>query len=288
MSEPSEASKKRPEKASKTSGLQLVVNSRDFHGMQMPKCLGLAIDYAKTILLSQRFLDKFTSLVIDCDYAKLEKALQEPYNLKLLARKSVIISYCCVHPQDQPNCIYLNPFMLHNLKERELNNTVSISDQVVFLTVKLVHEMSHLLYAKFSKELIIIPAKAYLDKIKYKTATMKEPVIREEFVEYSDLGEMMEKALFGGLFDITSSDIDSYMDLQRVGMYSSSGTLYGDYVNGEATLANFTNGSHEIILTEEFKSNKTPYFTKMPLEAEFYEGEEESSSYFDPTGNTRF
>lgn len=294
-------------KIQKTSALDLLIDPRNFHYMRMPACMQLAIDYAKPILLSKRFREVLISLIPNCDSSKLDKALQESYDIKLLSRKLVIVTYCCVHREEHPNTIFINPLLLHNLIERELTGTAPIDDQVVFLTVKLVHEMSHLLHGKCSTAAnILTPAKAYKDRVKYKTTTMREPAEKEEYVEYRDLGEMIEKELFGKLFEMKSADLTSYMDLQRVGVYSSLIALFGNYVDATATLANFTAGNYEIALLEEFKSNKTPCFTKMPLEGgnirmstptifgeEGEEGEEmagssSSSSFIDPTGNTRF
>ena len=47
---------------------------------------------------------------------------------------------------------------------------------------------------------------------------------------YEDLGEMMEKELFGGLIEAKSEN-PTFMSFEQVGLYASKHTKHGYYVN---------------------------------------------------------
>lgn len=268
--------------------------------MRQPSALAVAIEHTKTILLSNYYRSKFVDLVPECERNLFDAALEETYHIKLLSKKSVIVACCCVHRLDEPNTIFINPLLLHNLVERELTNSALVEDQTVFLVVKLVHEMSHLLHLKLSPSMQsrkVTLTKSFDDAYKIKCGDRKDPVVVQIPVDYTDFGEMIEKEVFGGLVELQAElpKEEGYMDLKRVGIYSSLKTLYGNYVDGTQTLENFSKGIFAVVQGEEFTSMKTPGNTRMlkpdsDINDRTTEEEEEEEEGFvfhrDPTGNT--
>lgn len=250
----------------------------DEHGpfAQAPTCFGIAIELAKKILSSKTYAETFAENVSDCDQESFDNGLKSTYYIKMASIKSCVTSYCWVTRQDPENetTVFFNPLLIMSLLLRQGNQS-TLDNQIIFVAVKLVHEISHILHWTSSNSLRtskkgVSSEKDFQDTIK--EVRKGNPVTYTKPVTYKDFGEIIEREVFGGLVELKSDNVDALMDLVRVGFYKSKETMYGKFVDSAATRQRFdrtrTKFFYLIETEEEFVSTSSPEFCRVKLQGE--------------------
>jgi len=226
--------------------------------------------------------------VTDCDRSSFYQALSEPYTIQMLREKDVVSAFACVRRICSPNTIFLHPFILINMLAREKDGSALVEQHEIFLTVKIVHEIVHLLHYKCSRSLRegtkVTPPKMIQDIFKIAEADGIKVVSRT--VKYNDLGEIFEKRIFGGMVEGKSIDgnDDLFMDIHKIGLYSSSETMFGSFVDGPATIAAFEQGNYLLVKRGEFVAQSKPIFTRVPMHKESARASRPDADVFDDRG----
>jgi hypothetical protein len=249
--------------------VDFVILSNSLFGMRIPGSFALGIELAIMILSSTEFEKVFFTEVSDCDRIKFTNWLNKTYSIHLLHEKKIIDAYCAVYRQSHPDKVFFNPLLVLNMLRQEENqhpDSPVFRQIALFIAAKLTHEVSHILHYQCSPSLRgdcfrTTIGKAVEDLVKEKfdnrTRTTIQPVL------YNDLGELVERNLFGGLVEAKFSNTDNYMDIEHCAIYPSKGTRYGHYVDCIATIANIISGSSfKFILGDEFYSSKKPSFSR--------------------------
>jgi hypothetical protein len=138
---------------------------------------------------------------------------------------------------------------------------------ILFLTVKIIHEVSHLLhyasYLALQSHIDRTPKKAVTEDIITKldkNGTIQAPV--RDVIVYDDFGENIERRIFGGLIEAKWNDPKSFMDIDNCALYKSKGDMVGFYVDCLQTLSKITANSTDFsfMLREPFQARKTKSF----------------------------
>ena len=241
------------------------VDAVDSNVISWPSSFTMGIEMAINILQSKTFKDAFLSLVDDCDTSMFDTKMSEQYHLKISTEKDVLTAYCSVRRVHFPNVIWFNPILIINmaLKLNQMDSAAEhdvhlvIRTQALFLAMKIVHEMAHILHYCCSQKLResatkMTPIKVIIDKIEE----------GERAVNYDDIGTLIEKIVFGGCIELKSSTT-LFMDFDRIGIYDSVATLFGNYVDVEHTV--ITADEIRIIRGEKFRSKNAPNFARADI-----------------------
>jgi len=248
----------------------------------VPECFNIAIELAKKILSSKIYAKKIEENVDDFDEVSFDNGLKSPYCIKMTSIKSCATAYCWVTRQDPENekTVFFNPLLIMSLLLRQ-GNPIVFANQIIFITVKLVHEISHLLHWTSSNTLRtsstkVSPSKDFNDIIK-EVRKGGEQISYLKPVTYNDFGEIMEKELFGGLVELKSDDTDSFMDFVRIGFYESKESKVGNFVDSVATREKFDNAKnfaksnfYLVHTTEGFVSTLSPEFSRVKIQGGKY------------------
>ena len=130
--------------------------------------------------------------------------------------------------------------------------------QKIFLAMKIVHEITNLLDIRVSPSIIengITPCKVIVEAVKEGTKA----------VQYDDMGTLMEKELFGGCIEMKSDEDHGFMELDQIGIYKSTGTMWGHYLDVDRSSISDTDGEVIISLGDEFRSTYKPSFNRINL-----------------------
>lgn len=224
-----------------------------------------AISKAKVIILSDKFRETFTKYLPDTIDEKFDAALREEYLISFRNKRELVTAFAGVFRVKYPNIIFFNPIVIFNmaLKQQDLRDQKLELDRVVklqtiFLAIKIVHEFTHLLDIKVSPTVI-------------KLGRSPSKIIREDVKEglrdvaYDDMGTLMEKELFGGCVEMKSNDDSGFMELDEIGIYKSTKTMWGNFLDVDASSINETDGTVVISLGAEFKSASKPAFERINL-----------------------
>ncbi len=186
----------------------------DYAAFLYPETVLEAMAIAEKIICSDDFFYKFFELlsyfgnVVSSKYSieevKLREAINKTsYTLDVILRGMEIDAYSVVYRGVYPTSIFFNPILLTQCKvaeeklallpqEKKLKSNYGEMKHkhVCFFVVKLVHEVSLLLQYQ---------ASPYLQSLAHTEETVTNPSKLIENHEYFDIGDMMEKELFGGL-----------------------------------------------------------------------------------------
>lgn len=172
--------------------------------------LTTAVHLASQILKT----DKYCRVLIDniSDFSKptieIVKATINSHSFEVT---NIIIgehmdAYAVIYRDDDHNKIYLNPLLLIQSKKLEVQNGDEISKRkyVLFLAMKIVHEVSHLVHPKISPSLCNQVRKRVLGGGGKRR--MKTPQKPKAGIMFNDFGEMVEYDILGGILEIYNSD----------------------------------------------------------------------------------
>jgi hypothetical protein len=152
--------------------------------------------------------------------------------------------------------------------QKEQKNPQYTYPNALFLAVKIVHEVSHLLhyhlYLKVKGELTT-PKKDIKETVK--TFVNKKVDTKENVTEYDDFGELMEIKLFGGLIECKSSRDEVYMGIDSIVCYPSRSTLFGNFVCVDQTIAAFEENQFNFVLGEEYQAKQKPCFQRVDVKS---------------------
>lgn len=135
----------------------------------------------------------------------------------------------------------------------ELEDTI-----VLFLGVKIAHEVWHLLHRSCSKTVRttgLTPPRVKTDRVK----EYKEPIQ----VMYDDMGTIMEHDALGGCWELTSADKAEFMQLDHIVIYPSINTKIGNLLDVAST--RLVAGDLRVVLGSEYRSKKLPKFHSASL-----------------------
>ena len=205
---------------------------REEHQNLFPPSYEKAASLAETLLKSEIYIKAFKFLVPQIINKNLKiELINMIINLSIIRNKDMLGAYTCVIREPLINDeIFLNPLMLNEMRLNEITSNSSnkkaiIEKNSLFLCIKLVHEVSHLLYYKLyiNKNNLDITPHKLLKHINPEMIASAENIIDEENkkpkkttaikrkleeaykiindaknIEIDDFGEMMEIKLFGG------------------------------------------------------------------------------------------
>ena len=195
--------------------------------------------------------------------------MQEVYLISIHNKRELVTAFSGVFRVRYPNTIFFNPMVIFNmaLKQRILDRTGEdfkhqldhlVKLQKIFLAMKIVHEITNLLDIRVSPSIIengITPCKVIVEAVKEGTKA----------VQYDDMGTLMEKELFGGCIEMKSDEDHGFMELDQIGIYKSTGTMWGHYLDVDRSSISDTDGEVIISLGDEFRSTYKPSFNRINL-----------------------
>lgn len=161
------------------------------------------------------------------------------------------------------NVIYISS----NLSMVYAFDQLNFEDKVLFLVVKVVHEISNIINRKCcslfkQNPKILTPEKQIEQTFKTVEAYSSEIVEKTTIVTYTDFGEMLELELFKGMIESTTSSED-FMRVEQIISYPTLVTVVGSVVDSKSTLNNFTSASvsdFSLVLGKQYVARKKPAF----------------------------
>lgn len=175
---------------------------------------GAILDSALQLACQILTTDKYCQVLIDntSDSVKpMVDKVRATINNQSFEVTNIIIgehmdAYALVYRNDDPNKIYINPLLLIQSKKLEIQNGDEISKRkyVLFLAMKIVHEVSHLIHPKISPNLWNQVRKRSLGGEGKRK--MRTPQKLKAGIMFNDFGEMVEYDILGGILEIYNSD----------------------------------------------------------------------------------
>lgn len=132
----------------------------------------------------------------------------EVFILDFIRMKKDLNAYACVYRDLSPSRIFFNPMLLVNCSRNEADSDVSMFKSGLFFTVKLIHEVTHLINGRFN------------DALRTTTTKITPSKIIQEF-SYIDAGDMMEKLMFGGLLEHAEQERGLFLCLGDLVVYDN-------------------------------------------------------------------
>jgi hypothetical protein len=114
---------------------------------------------ATAIITSNDFKQAFKHFMEDTEESEYDVALKQKYYIRFYCSRNLVTAFAGVLRDQYPNTLFLNPLMLHNMSiQQSLMKAKSdsagylklVKMQTLFLVVKVVHVMTHLLDVKVS------------------------------------------------------------------------------------------------------------------------------------------
>lgn len=230
-----------------------------------------AFEKAKAILCSNLFRTAFVEEVPDANMERFDQLLtSQTFEVCTLKLKATVEAFAAVYREAHPTTIFFNPWMVLNIldKEHSIATDHPVRSQItLFLTVKLVHEVSHLLHHACTNVQQSAtgrtPNKSVREDMHLK---LNSPPVQTN-VLYDDLGEMIERRIFGGMIEAKWHNPDSFMDIDNCALYKSKGDRVGFYVSCSETLSKINADSSDFafVLGEPFQAKKTKAFAFISL-----------------------
>ena len=238
-----------------------------------------AVHNAIEFLLRADTKEAVAKNITDFSNEGYEAALLDEYTLKLIQQKGQIFEFSCVYPDDEPKSIFFNPIFLVNMarmlnsfqehdiseppmkKLKKANKGEFIKMFVLFVTEKILHEMFHLLNRRASPQMTErtnIPARDKRD-------TMLDG--KEQIVEYTDFGTMLERDMLGGCWDLSSEQKALLMMPEFIVVYPSPATKVGRYL--DPTTSSIDGHGAVLNLYGVYKSTTVPNFVTSMIKGSY-------------------
>jgi hypothetical protein len=250
-----------PRKVAKTAGISFVFDRDDFEfaGLTAPVAFNNAITMATDILWSDEFAASFIELTgLETNSQQIREALSQPFTIKQIRQKTYINCFALVFRATSLTTIHFNPILLLNINRRYATNPHPsvLNIHVWFLGIKLVHEITHLLYGLLSPAgaLAQTPPKDLPDDATTSTSTAGT-------TKYDDLGTMMEKKLFGGVIELKAINDSLLMEPELIGWYPSTSTPLGRLLDADRS----TWAPVKIVLGAHFTSKHVPFISAVAM-----------------------
>lgn len=252
------------QKEQRLRGFRVTLGDLDFELIAIPSSIISGMAMSIDIITSSQFREAFIDLVGTSNFNadRFETALDRNYTIRFLRKTGVIDAFSCVYRKDRPSDIFFNPILLLNFRRSEMIHTRMdanggnptlpgvLRKQAIYVAIKIVHEMTHLLHYRTSLSISGVPNtpdKAITDITADKGALE---------VGYHDLGTMMEKRLFGGCIELKSNPKSHFMDLDEIAVYPSINTRRGQYLDADKSV--ISPEEVKIVLGQHFQSKCLP------------------------------
>jgi hypothetical protein len=237
--------------------------SMDFGGLNAIEIFTIAMKYVNIIVFSDEFRRTMSDLM-PTDFLLDNEAFDFVLKSKFVFLPNLVTKQISAYAWTDPTIkaddgsfiIYFNSQLLVNYSM--LGNG---ADKVLFLVVKIVHEMAHIFNYHCCSYFRANPTdrnpeKKIDQKFKIRKPN-KQVTITEKEITYDDFGEMMEIKLFGSLIE-SSTTSEHYMQTDRVVAYPSTATFFGNVVDSERTLSRFESKRFNLVLGAEYESQTRP------------------------------
>jgi hypothetical protein len=164
--------------------------------LAFPASVTLGCEIAKEILLSKLYAQAFCGLVTDVTTENISSFLSSTvFTIKYIRAEFESSAWACVYRELDGDelSIFINPALVLEFKynTHTLSSDVALTNekcQAAFIAIKFVHQVSHILHFKLSASLQAQPKKLTPEK-----------VLGPHGAKFTDIGDMIEFSLFGGI-----------------------------------------------------------------------------------------
>jgi hypothetical protein len=236
--------------------------SMDFGGLSVMELFEAAMEYVNVIVFSENFRAVMSDLMpIDfhLDSTAFDNILKSKFVFLPNLSTELLSAYAWTNPtikDDGSFIIYFNSQLLVNYAM--LGNG---SDKILFLVVKIVHELAHILNYHCCSYFKTYPDHRTPEKGIDQEFKIRKPnqqiVTTKKTISYEDFGEMVELKLFGSLVESTTQS-GNYMQTDQVIAYPSIATFFGNVVDSENSLRGFMSMNFKLVLGDEYESKRRP------------------------------
>ena len=238
--------------------------SADFGGLRVIELFEAAMEYVNVILFSERFHGVISGLMPSnhsLDSTAFDKILNSKFVFLPNLSTQLLSAYAWTNPaitsEDGSFMIYFNSQLLVNYAM--LGDG---SDKVLFLVVKIVHEIARIINYHSCSFFRAnpderTPPKEMKQTVKSRNSKTKKITTLKKTISYEDFGELVELALFGRLVESTTES-GNYMQTDKVIAYPNTATYFGNVVNSANSLNRFKSMQFKLVLGDEYESNFLP------------------------------
>jgi hypothetical protein len=259
----------------------------DFCGLDVSYCFDTAIPIVKKVIQSDKYRDIVEELVGKENFLnqQFNEAINNTYCLTPNRREDLVGCYCYVLDRKAKRKeIFFNWQLLGSIA---FDKGCNLDNYILFVVIKLVHEISH--HINYASSSIFIganpenrmPPKIVTETYKRRNQANQIETVRNQNM-YQDFGDLVEKALFGGLVEASG---ESFMTADSLVVYESQYTTFGKTIRVHESLERFKAGCFDLVAQDEHESLKLPgEWMANGIRATEYSHHDCDDDFYDPCG----